>query len=310
MRAYMAAVRALWRWVYDRPYLLLALATLMWGGNAVASRLAVGHISPMALTWFRWVTVCLLIAPFLGKEVLAQTPALIARKSYFVVMAALGYVTFNGLMYAAAHHTAAINLTILQGSIPVMVLIGGLAWFGIRIGLVQALGVTVTLVGVAIVASRGNFSALAALSFNIGDVWMIAACAAYSVFVVLLRSRPDVPDLLFVAGLSGIALILTLPLVLWEIAAGTIQWPDGSGIATVLYVAVFPSLLSQLLFMRGVELIGASRAGIFVNLVPVFGALFAVAILGEPFRFYHALALGLVLSGIRLAEGNRARLSS
>jgi drug/metabolite transporter (DMT)-like permease len=302
----MALVRTLWGWIYDRPYLLLALTTLMWGGNAVASRLAVGHISPMALTWLRWLTVCLLLAPCFGRDVLAQAPSLVARRSYFIIMAVLGYVAFNALMYAAAHHTPAINLTILQGSIPVLVLLGGLAWFGTRIRLMQVLGVAVTLVGVAVVAARGDIAALAALSFNIGDVWMIVGCAAYAVYVVLLRTRPAVSDFVFVAALSGMAFILTTPLLVSEIAAGTVQWPDSRGIAIVLYVAMFPSLLSQLLFMRGVELIGANRAGLFVNLVPVYGAILAVAILGEPFRLYHAIALGLVLCGIRLAERTRA----
>jgi drug/metabolite transporter (DMT)-like permease len=303
---HMAAVRALWGWIYDRPYLLLALTTLMWGGNAVASRLAVGHISPMALTWLRWLVVCLLIAPCFAKDVIAQAPTLIARRFYIVLMAMLGYVAFNALMYAAAHHTPATNLTILQGSIPVLVLVGGLAWFGTRIWLVQVLGVAVTLVGVAVVAARGDVAALAALSFNIGDLWMIAACAAYAVYVVLLRTRPAVSDFVFVAALSGLAFILTTPLLIWEIATGTVQWPDSHGIAIVLYVAMFPSLVSQLLFIRGVELIGANRAGLFVNLVPVFGAILAVAVLGEPFRLYHGVALALVLCGIRLAERNRA----
>jgi drug/metabolite transporter (DMT)-like permease len=303
---HMAAVRALWGWIYDRPYLLLALRKLMWGGNAVASRLAVGHISPMALTWLRWLVVCLLIAPCFAKDVIAQAPSLIARRFYIVLMAMLGYVAFNALMYAAAHHTPAINLTILQGSIPVLVLVGGLAWFGTPIRLVQVLGVAVTLVGVAVVAARGDVAALAALSFNIGDLWMIAACAAYAVYVVLLRTRPAVSDFVFVAALSGLAFILTTPLLIWEIVTATAQWPDSHGIAIVLYVAIFPSLLSQLLFMRGVELIGANRAGLFVNLVPVFGAILAVAVLGEPFRLYHAVALALVLCGIRLAERNRA----
>src|SRR5688572_18381584 len=106
---HMAAVRALWGWIYVRPYLLLVLTTLMWGGNAVASRLAVGHISPMALTWLRWLVVCLLIAPCFAKDVIAQAPGLIARRFYIVLMAMLGYVAFNALMYAAAHHTPAIN---------------------------------------------------------------------------------------------------------------------------------------------------------------------------------------------------------
>jgi drug/metabolite transporter (DMT)-like permease len=115
-----------------------------------------------------------------------------------------------------------------------------------------------------------------------------------------------VSGFVFFAAMAGVAFLLTIPLLAWETAAGAVVWPDARGFAILLYVTLFPSLLSQIFFMRGVELIGPGRAGLFVNLVPVFGALLAVAILGEPFRLYHALALALVLGGIWLAERGRS----
>lgn len=297
---------AFWRSLYGRPYLLLALTTLMWGGNAVASRLAVGHISPLALTSLRWLGVCLLLGPWLGREVAAASPILLPRWRYIVAMSALGFTVFNALLYGAAHHTPAVNLTILQGSIPVLVLLGSLVWFGTRIRLVQVLGMAVTLVGVAIVAAAGELETLAALAFNIGDVWMIIACVFYTIYTIGLRARPNVSGFVFFAAMAGVAFVSSLPLLAYEVAAGTIVWPDARGWAILLYVTFFPSLLAQIFFLRGVELIGPGRAGLFVNLVPVFGALLAVAILGEPFRLYHALALALVLGGIWLAEWGRA----
>jgi drug/metabolite transporter (DMT)-like permease len=305
-RAPPGLARAFWHALHARPYLLLTLTTLMWGGNAVASRLAVGHISPMAMTCLRWLGVCLVLAPFLGRRVASEAPALARRWPYVVVMSALGFTSFNALMYAAAHHTPAVNLTILQGSVPVLVLLGTLLLFGARIRLVQALGVAVTLVGVAIVAAGGEVETLAALAFNIGDVWMMIACAAYAAYTVLLRRRPAVAGFVFFAALAVAALLLSLPLLAWEASAGALVWPDARGFAILAYVTLFPSLLSQLFFMRGVELIGPNRAGLFVNLVPVFGALLAVLLLGEPFRLYHALALVLVLGGIWLSERGRA----
>ncbi|HEX2725021.1 MAG TPA: DMT family transporter [Beijerinckiaceae bacterium] len=298
-------MRALWSWLFGRPFLLLVLTTLMWGGNAVASRLAVGHISPMALTCLRWLGVCAILAPLMGRQVVADLPVLLPRWSYIALMAALGFTVFNALMYAAAHHTSAVNLTILQGSVPVLVLLGSLVWFGTRIRLVQILGMAVTLIGVATVAARGEFETLATLAFNIGDVWMMFACAAYAGYTVALRKRPQVSGFVFFAAMAAVAFALTIPLLAWEVARGTVIWPDARGWAILLYVTLFPSLLSQIFYMRGVELIGPGRAGLFVNLVPVFGAMLAVALLGEPFRLYHALSLGLVLAGIWLAERNR-----
>jgi drug/metabolite transporter (DMT)-like permease len=301
----MTMLRALWSWLFGRPFLLLVLTMLMWGGNAVASRLAVGHISPMALTCLRWLGVCAILAPLMRRQVVAELPALLPRWRYIVMMAAFGFTVFNALMYAAAHHTSAVNLTILQGSVPVLVLLGSLIWFGTRIRLVQILGMTVTLVGVVTVAARGEIETLATLALNIGDVWMIFACVFYAAYTVALRKRPPVSGFVFFTAMAGVALVLTLPLLAWEVARGTVIWPDPRGWAILVYVALFPSLLSQIFYMRGVELIGPGRAGLFVNLVPVFGAMLAVALLSEPFRLYHALSLGLVLGGIWLAERNR-----
>lgn len=298
----MGRTRAAWEWLYGQAYLLLALTTLMWGGNAVASRLAVGHISPMALTCLRWLGVCLVIVPLTGRAVKTETAALLPRWRYVVVMSALGFTSFNALMYAAAHHTSAINLTILQGSVPVLVLLGALLWLGTPIRLVQILGGAVTMIGVVVVAARGEIETIARLAFNIGDVWMIVACAAYAAYTVALRRRPAVSGFVFFSAMAGVAFLLTLPLLAIEIATGNVLWPDAQGLAILVYVALFPSLLSQVFFMRGVELIGPGRAGLFVNLVPVFGAILAVGLLGEPFRFYHALGLALVLGGIWLAE--------
>jgi drug/metabolite transporter (DMT)-like permease len=298
----MTRVRALWSWLFGRPFLLLILTMLMWGGNAVASRLAVGHISPMALTCLRWLGVCFILTPLMGRQVAADLPALLPRWRYIVVLAALGFTVFNALMYAAAHHTSAVNLTILQGSVPVLVLIGSLVWFGTRIRLVQVLGVAVTLVGVVTVAARAELETLSTFAFNIGDVWMMLACAAYATYTVALRKRPPVSGSVFFAAMAGVAFALTMPLLAWEVVRGTVIWPDARGWAILVYVTLFPSLISQIFFMRGVELIGPGRAGLFVNLVPVFGAMLAVALLGEPFHVYHALALALVLGGIWLAE--------
>src|SRR5215208_3768997 len=268
------AARA-WGWLFHQPYLLLTLTTLAWAGNAVASRLAAGHISPMALTALRWVGVVALLAPFMARPIVEAAPVLVPIWRRILVMGGLGFTAFNALMYAAAYHTTAVNIAIFQGAVPVFVLIGGLVAFGTRIGLLQALGTALTLIGVGAIAARG-----------------------------------DLQELAFFSVLALAALAISLPLLAWEIAAGQVIWPDLRGFTILLYVTLFPSLLSQIFFIRGVELIGPSRAGLFVNLVPVFGAILGVAILGEPFRWYHAVGLVLVLSGIWLAERKSGPQSS
>jgi drug/metabolite transporter (DMT)-like permease len=137
---------------------------------------------------------------------------------------------------------------------------------------------------VVIVAARGEISVLRDLAFNIGDVWMVIACAAYAVYTLQLRDRPKVAGFTFFTVVALAALVISLPLFAYEVASGQVIWPDARGWAILLYVTLLPSLVSQIFFIRGVELIGPSRAGLFVNLVPVFGALLAVVLLGEPSR--------------------------
>jgi drug/metabolite transporter (DMT)-like permease len=298
----MTLARSLWQGLMRQPYLLLMLTALLWGGNAVAGRLAVGEISPMALTCLRWVIVVAILVPTVGPRVVAAWPTLGPRWRSIMLMGALGFTGFNALFYAAAHHASAVNLTIFQGAIPVLVLLGTVLFFRTRIRPLQVLGMAVTLVGVAVVAVKGDLVVLRTLALNIGDVWMLVACVLYAGYTLGLRNRPVVPGFVFFTAMAVVAFLTSVPLFLVEVAQGALQWPTARGSAVLLYVGLFPSLLAQIFFMRGVELIGPGRAGLFVNLVPVFGALLAVALLGEPFAIYHAAGLVLVLGGIALAE--------
>jgi drug/metabolite transporter (DMT)-like permease len=288
--------------LWGNAYLLLTLTTLMWGGNAVAGRLAVDAISPMALTSLRWVVVCAVMPVLLRHQIRAHWPVLRAHWKFVVAMGTVGFTAFNALMYLAAYSTTAINIGILQGSIPVFVLIGAFIAYRTPIGPVQALGVLVTLLGVAVVASRGDIAVLRQFAFAPGDLFMIIACTFYAGYTVAIRSRPQVPGLVFFSALAMVACLVSLPLLVIEIAQGAFTVKTPQGWLILLYVAIGPSILSQLFFMRAVELIGPGRAGVFVNLVPVFAPILAVLILGEQLALYHGVALLLVLGGIFIAE--------
>lgn len=289
-------------WFYQQPYLLLTLTSLGWAGNGVAGRLAVGEVSPMALTFLRWIMVSVILLAVAREPVAVAWPVLKQRWKIIAFMGALGFTGFNALFYAAAYHTTAVNLTIIQGAIPVLVLLGGYLVYRTPIRTLQAFGMVLTLVGVAIIATAGHLENLMQLVFNIGDVWMLVACVFYAFYTLALRNRPQVPGLALFAAMAVVALVTSIPLLVFEITKGDVHWPSAKGWLVLAYIAVFPSFLSQIWFMRGVELIGPARAGIFVNLVPVFGAILAVLCLGEPFGLYHGASLALVLMGILLAE--------
>jgi len=205
-------------------------------------------------------------------------------------------------MYIAARSTSAINIGIIQGAMPVLVLLGALLAYGTRVTLVQMIGVLVTLLGVAVVATKGMPWAILEVGLAIGDALMLAACVFYAFYTVGLRTRPQMDGATFFTLLALIACVTSAPLVLYELATATFTMPTVRGWLVAVYVAIFPSCLAQLFFMRGVDLIGPGRAGVYINLVPVFSAILAVLILAEPFALFHGIALALVIGGIWLAQ--------
>ena len=152
------------------------------------------------------------------------------------------------------------------------------------------------------ITSKGDSNNLRALAYNAGDILMLAACLVYSVYTILLRERPAVSGLAMFAVMATAATLAAIPFVVWEVVQDSLVWPTLAGWATLAFVVLFPSFASQLFFMRGVQLVGPARAGIFVNLVPIFASFLSVLILGETFAVFHAVGLVLVLGGIWVAE--------
>ena len=282
--------------------MLLTLTALFWAGNAVASRLAVGQIQPMQLVSLRWIMVLAVMWPLYGGDLRAHWGEVRPQLGRIVVVAFLGLTAFNALFYVAAHTTTAVNIGILQGSVPVIVLAGAFLTYGTRATPVQIAGVLITAAGVVVVATHGQPLSILAIELNRGDLLMLAACALYAVYTVALRDRPRMPGAAFFTLLALISAVTSLPLAAAEAAVSGWSFPTLQGWLVTLYVAIFPSTLAQLFFVRAVDLIGPGRTGVFVNLVPIFAAILAVVLIGEPFAAFHAVALALVLGGIWLAQ--------
>lgn len=284
------------------PYVLLGLAALFWGANAVAGKMAVGHVSPMVLNMLRWSLATLLVLPFAWPVLKRDWPMVRMRLPYLLAMGAVGMTLFNAFLYSALVHTSAIQATIVQSSMPLVVFLGMFLFFRVRVLPVQLLGFALTAAGVALTAARGDPAALLALDLNRGDALMLGAVLCYGGFTVALALKPPIHWLTMILALCVGAFAAAVPLLLWEVAQGSAIAPDARGWAITLFVATLPSIGSQIFYIRGVEAIGANRANLFVNFVPIFGAALAVAVLGEPLLAYHIVALALVIGGIALAE--------
>ncbi len=290
-----------------RAYFLLTATAMCWAANAIFARLAVDEVSPMALVALRWLIVVGLVILFAREQLRRDWPILRKRLYWVLGAAVLGFTVFNGLFYMAAYHTSAINLGILQGAIPGIVMVAALLLYRTKVTWLQGAGVVITMAGVISVATRGDLKQFLALTVNAGDALMFLACLIYSGYTVALRNRPAVSPISLFALMAVVAFVTVLPLAAAEMALDEFQWPSLFGWGIIVLIGIFPSFLAQIFFIQGVGIIGPSRAGMFVNFVPVFAAILAVVILKEPFEDFHAIAMGLVLGGIAMAERGKPR---
>lgn len=296
--------------IWDSPHIVLVLATMMWGGHTIAARASIDEISPMLLMEMRWLGCLLLLVFLLRGDLVAHWPDVKARLGWTWLMGGVGMSGFTIFFILAAQYTSAVNLGITQGAIPAFVMIISLMFLGVRVGWIQIAGLALSLVGVVVLVSGGSMATLQALEFNSGDLLMLVACLSYAGYTVGLSRRINLRPLVLLAYFSAFASLTVGACLVIEYIQGKLIIPGVTGLFIVLYCIIFPSLLAQVLFMRGVELAGANRAGLYINLIPVFAALMAIFFLQETMYMYHVMALGLVLVGIYLAERHKLRQTS
>jgi drug/metabolite transporter (DMT)-like permease len=285
----------------DRPYLLLTLAVLFWSGNFILGRAFHSVIPPVALAFWRWLGAAVLVTwpalPYLRRDgrVFLQHWAVI------LILSILGIACFNTLVYSGLQYTGAINAFLIQSLMPVIIVLMSFLLFGERVKPLQGIGILVSLSGAVLIITRGELAVLRSLSFNHGDLLVIAAVVCYAGYSVLLGKRPRVHPLAFIAVTFWVGTLFLLPLYIWEMLSVAVLQITPANLLVIGYVMVFPSIVSYLCFNRGVELVGANRAGLFIHLMPVFGSLMAVVFLGEVFYWFHGLGILLIGAGIYLA---------
>jgi drug/metabolite transporter (DMT)-like permease len=288
-------------WLFDQPYLLLTLTSLFWAANTILGRFIVGHVPPMTLAFIRWSGATLILLPFALRYLRHDWPTIRKHAGVMTLIAFTGFAVYNTLAYYGLQYTTAINGLLLQSVAPLFVAMWTFALFGDRLTLRQAGGICVSLTGVTVIVCHGSFAVLRAIAFNRGDLSFLVALVIYGFYAAYLRKRPAIhPFSFLVAGMGGGALFL-LPAMVWELSSGRTVTFDAESFVSFAFVCIFPSLLGYLFLNRGIELIGANRAAPFIHLVPVFGSVMAVALLGEQFQLYHAVGYGLVFTGITVA---------
>ncbi|MCK9382041.1 MAG: DMT family transporter [Sulfuritalea sp.] len=282
------------------PYLLLTLANLFWAGNWIISRAFRGELPPVALSFWRWVVALLCLLPLALPHLRRDWPQLRAAWPWLLLYGALGTGGYNVLVYGGLQYTTAINGTLLNSFVPIMIVLISWLLLGKRLHGREAAGILVSFIGVLGIVAHGELQRLRELTLNVGDLWILASVLAWSAYTLLLARRPLVHPLSFVTAISVTGLIFLLPLYFWEMAQGRHITPTPGAIAGIVYTGVFPAFLGYILWNRGVAEVGPARAGLFMHLIPAFGIVLSMIFLGEKPAPYHAVGIGLIFAGIWL----------
>lgn len=291
--------------LWAAPYVLLTCTALFWAGNSIVARGARELVPPVALSFWRWSGALLILLPLAWPHLRRDAATLRSSWRTLVLLGALGIGAFNTLLYTGLQTTSAVNGLLLQSLQPGLILLFGAVLFAERTRMLQLLGLVLSIAGALTILSRGDPSAFVALSFNGGDLVIAGAVIVWSLYSVLLRTRPQVHPLSFLAATFAVGVVVLLPFYLAEILSGRLIESRTESWLAIGYVCVFPSLIAYLCYNRGVELVGSATAGLYLNIMPIMGALLAAIFLGEAIRPFHLAGVALVAAGIACAAARR-----
>jgi drug/metabolite transporter (DMT)-like permease len=292
---------------HTSPYLLLSLTAFFWSLNWVIGRAIVGHVTPLTLTFIRWLVAVTVMMPFAWPEIRAHWPAIRRHWKTLVWLGFWGTGLHNLFAYVGLQYTTATNGVILNSSIPIMIIVFGWLVYRDTITRSQALGVAISLAGIMVIIGRGDPRVLLDLSLNKGDLIILFGMVFWAAYTVFLRMKPaEIGGLAMLACCGTVGIMLLAPMAVVEMLflGGHVELTPAT-IAAMLYVGIFPSFVGYVFWNRGVAEVGPQVAGIFVHLMPVFGALLAWLFLDERIYLFHIVGIALILAGIALTTRGR-----
>ncbi|AXE34213.1 DMT family transporter [Chromobacterium phragmitis] len=276
------------------------LAVLIWAANVIVSKAAAQVLDPAAISIYRWLLAALVLTPFCLPQLRRRARELKPWLGKLLALSALGMVMFQCLAYYAAHSTSATNMGVITALVPLLGLLLNAAAFRQRVSAMAWLGVAVSLSGVVYLLGKGDPVSLLANGVNSGDALILAGAASYALYGILLRRwAPPFGAWLNLYLQASLAVLLLLPLTL---TARSMAVP-AQGVGLVLFAGIGSSLFAAYLWMRGIQRLGSDRTAIFMNLLPLFTAVLASALLGETIHHYHWLGGGMILLGVALGQG-------
>ena len=289
-------------------YLLLTLTAAFWAGNTIVGRAVAAELPPLGLAFWRSFGAFLILAPIGVPRMWRARADIIAHWKMLTLLGTLGMTGFAMFSFVALQMTEAVNGTLIQGTLPIVVLVASWAILRRAITRRQIAGIVVALTGLAAIVTRGDPGAVAGIGLNAGDFvfWLGVFC--HGMFTALLPLRPRSLDLIcFLTVAFLIGALTTLPFHIAEIILVEAMPLSWTALWAVAFVALFPSVLAQLFWVDSIRRIGPTTAGYFIYMTPIFGTLMAIVLLGETFAWYHAAGIVLILGGVWLATAAHRR---
>lgn len=285
----------------SRACLYASLPPLFWSGNFLIARIMRDQIPPFQMSFWRWTLAFLIILPFALRSYKQHRETLYREWRYLLLLGAVGVTAYNCFIYNALHYTTVVNASIIASLMPVVTFILALWLLGERIGGRQLAGVVLALLGALAIILEGFSLDISRFGLNPGDLLVVFALTFWSLYTILIRwRRTGLPLLLFLGSTMGFGVLFHLPFIAWEISTrGSFELNLASA-ASIVYFAVFPSLLAYFFWNRAVGLMGAGRTGMFMYLLPVYGTLLGIIVLREAVYVYHLLGIVMIFSGMVL----------
>ena len=290
-----------------KAYLFLTLAALFWSGNFIVGKAASTYeIPPFSLNFYRWFFAFLILFPFTYKEVLNKKNYVFENLGLFIILGITSITIFNSIVYYSLYYTQVISGILMISTIPVWILFFASFLKIEKTNLFQILGVILSLTGVLFIVTKADIQLIKELEFNKGDLSMVIGMLSWAIYSALLRKKTHpISQLALLEIIIICGFIFLVPIYFIEMSFGNKIVLGLPFILTLSYVVLFPGIFAFLFWIKGIDIIGANRSGVFLHLMTIFGALMAIVILGEKFMFYHFLGAIFIIAGITLSNKSK-----
>ena len=288
-------------------FFLLIASSLFWSGNFFTGKIAsLYDLTPFKLSFLRWSLAFLLLLPFTFRKIILDFGKYKKNLPYLIITSILGVAIFNTFTYLSLQTSMVINSSIMASITPLLIILFSWLIFKTQTYLMQFFGIILSIIGVLLIISKANLNNLINLDFTIGDLWMLVAVFSWGLYSVLLKKIDStLSQLATLEVMIFIGLIFIFPFYFFESLNNSFLPKDSNEILMITYVAIFASITSFFAWNKGVSIVGANKASLFLHLIPVFSSMWAILFLGEIFSFFHLLGTVFIIFGIVLSNVNR-----